>query len=93
MVRSHNVLYFIYPFLLGLALSWAWSKSKGIFGGKSLLERAGKFGLFYFVIAGVPGMFVTYSSFAISLPMVLSWTISGLVNAVIAGWLFAKMNG
>jgi hypothetical protein len=84
------LLYFIYPFLLGVILAWFWNKTKTIFGED--IRGGIKFGFAYWIIAGIPGMFITYSSFQVSLTMVLSWTVSGLVAALLAGIIFSKLN-
>jgi hypothetical protein len=86
-------LYFLYPFLLGLVLAWFWNKTKNLFKGKEILKRGLRFAWTYFIIAGLPGMFITYSSFQLSWAIVLSWTVGGFIDAFIAGWIFAKMNG
>jgi len=44
------------------------------------------------VIASIPGMVITYSSFQVSLPMVLTWTVFGLVSALAGGLVCAGMN-
>jgi len=85
-------MYFLYPFLLGIALAWIWDKTKKLVEGKTAFERAYRFGLAYLIIAGLPGMFITYSSFQVSFTMVLSWLVVGFVEAVVAGWVFAKKN-
>jgi len=85
-------LFFLYPFVLGFVLAWVWDKTKKLFEAKSEFERACKFGGAYWVIAGIPGMLITYSSFQVSLLMVLAWTISGFVEAVVAGFIFVKKN-
>lgn len=85
-------LFFFYPFILGMALSWVWDKTKKLFVGKNIFEDAYKFGLAYWLVAGLPGMFVTYSSFQVSLPMVLTWSLTGLIEAVVAGFILAKLN-
>lgn len=83
-------LYYLYPFLLGLVLAWFWGKAKKMFSGKSNLEKAKEFAVFYWLIAGLPGMFITYSSFQVSLSLILAWSISGFVDAFIAAWIFVK---
>lgn len=85
-------LYFLYPFVLGLTLAWVWDKTKDLFKGKDALWRGKRFGLAYWVAAGIPGMLITYSSFQVSFTMILSWSLSGLFQAIVAGWIFAKMN-
>jgi hypothetical protein len=81
-------IYFAYPFILGLALAYAWDKIKGCLGENKVWAFV--WGLF--LVATLPGMFITYSSFQVSLAMVLSWTICGIVNVLVAGLVFAKMN-
>jgi hypothetical protein len=86
------MLYFLYPFILGIALSFFWGMAKGMFKGKNVLERGVKFGFMYFVIASIPGMFVTYSTFKVSAALIMSWTISGFLSAFIAGAIFSWLD-
>lgn len=85
-------LYFAYPFVLGLILAWIWDKTKGLLREKVFWKNAVAFAFAYWVVASIPGMFITYSSFPISILMLLSWTIGGLVQAVCAGLVYSKMN-
>jgi hypothetical protein len=43
-------------------------------------------------VAAIPGMLMSYSSFPVSFVMILSWTLTGLVEAVLAGIILAKLN-
>lgn len=72
-------------------LAWAWDKTKGLFKG-SAEKRGINFGLVIWLISSIPGMVIIYSSFQVSLLMVFTWTLSGLVNGIIAGLVFVKMN-
>ncbi|MDD5750595.1 MAG: hypothetical protein PHU56_03025 [Candidatus Pacebacteria bacterium] len=85
-------LYFLYPFVLGVALAWFWNKAKGLFAG-SWTKRGFSFGVLMLVISVIPGMLVSYSSFPLSLLTIISWLVGGFVNAVVAGMIFAKWNG
>jgi len=85
-------LYFVYPFLLSIILSFVWSKTKTIIKGKSFQDRGVKFALWYFLVGTVSGIFITYSSFQVSLLIVATWTINGLFEAIVVGLIFAKMN-
>ena len=85
-------IYYAYPFILGLALAWIWDKVKGLTSG-SIHSKAVSLALGYFVVATIPGMVITYASFPLSLLMVISWTVGGLVQAYCAGLILAKMNG
>jgi len=84
------LLYFLYPFLLGIILAWFWQITKNLFGEN--IKGGMNFGFVYWVISSIPGMFITYSSFQVSLLMVISWSLAGLVSAVLAGIIFAKMD-
>jgi len=85
-------IYFAYPFVMGLALAWFWNKIKEAFGGNSAWSRGARYGLAYWIIATIPGMVITYSSFQVSLPMVLTWTVFGLIGAIAGGLVVAGMN-
>ena len=85
-------LYFAHPFIVALALAWVWSKVKVLVSGKPL-ARATHFALGYWIVATIPGMVISYSSFPLSLMIVTSWAISSLVQAIVAGLVFVKMNG
>ena len=75
--------YFAHPFILGLVLAYLWDKLKA----KDALE----FAKLYFIIAAIPGMFVSYTSFQLSLLMILVWTVSGFLQAFVAGLVFARL--
>lgn len=85
-------LYYVYPFILGIILSYVWDKTKKVIKGNGYYERGLRFGLWYWFASSIPGMFITFSSFQVSLPLVLSWSIGGFFEAIIAGVLLAKIN-
>ena len=82
-------LYYLYPFILGVVLAWAWDRTRKLLTGTNV-EKIKKFALGYWFVAGFPGMFITYASFQVSFSMVLAWSISGLVDAFVAAWVFSK---
>lgn len=81
------LLFFAHPFLIAAVLAWLWSKTKNAFNNSGI-----KFGFAYWFVATIPGMFATYTSMPYSFLVVLSWTISGLVQAIIAGLILSKFN-
>lgn len=83
-------IYFVYPFLLGIILAWIWHKIKVLFAG-GYLKRGLSFGFIYWIIT-IPGMFISYSTFPISLVMVISWSLNGLIQILVAGIILAKTN-
>jgi hypothetical protein len=84
-------LYFLHPFVLGLILAWVWSVVKGVIGGATPTARGVRFGLAYWVVV-IPGMFISYASFPLSLLMVISWTVGVLLQALAAGLIVAWVN-
>ncbi len=82
--------FYIEPFLLGCILLWVWGKFNLIIKGDSQLEKGLRFGLIYWIIT-LPGLLMTFTSFKVSLLMVISWSISNLISAVFSGILFSKM--
>ena len=88
---GRNRLYYLHPFVLSLTLSWFWSRFKGVLTG-SFLTRGIEFGLIYLVIAVFPMMWLIYSAMHVSLIMVATWFVFAMVQAVISGLVFEKMN-
>jgi hypothetical protein len=84
-------LYFLYPFVLSFVLALAWDKTKTLFTNKIFIMRGIKFGLFYCLVAAVPGMLISYSTFQVSGLMILSWTLNGLLEALVIGIILAKL--
>lgn len=85
------MLFFLYPIILGFGLSWVWEKTKNLFLG-SFWNRGLNFGFAYFVVAGIPAFLINFSSFNLPFFMILSWTIMGLINGLVAGLVLAKFN-
>ena len=77
------MVYFAYPFILGVAAAYLWEKV-----GK---PKPAEFAKLYFLIATVPGMFITYTSFQISFPMVLLWAVTGYIQVLVAGLVFVRV--
>ena len=88
---SRVSIYFLHPFVISLALSWFWSRFKGILTG-SFLARGLEFGLIYTLVAIFPMMLLIYSAMSISIAMVGSWFVAGLLQGVVSGFIFEKMN-
>jgi hypothetical protein len=88
---SRVMIYYIHPFIIGIALSWFWSRTKTVLAG-SFLTRGIEFGLIYAFVALFPIMWLIYSAMSISLAMVSTWFALGLLQSVVAGLIFEKMN-
>lgn len=84
------MVYFAYPFILGIVGAYFWGIVGGNFKG-SIASRAWKFAKLYFIVATIPGMFISYTTFQVSFTMILGWTITGLIEIFVAGLVFAKI--
>jgi hypothetical protein len=58
----------------------------------SLLSRGIEFGLLYWLVAVLPMMWLIYSAIDVSLLLVGSWLLFGLIQGIVAGLLIQKMN-
>lgn len=85
------LLFFAHPFILSLALSWFWERFKDSFKG-TMLIRGLELGIVYGLVATLPSMWITFSAISVSLTMVLSWFLYGILQATIAGIIFARLN-
>ena len=83
-------LYYFHPLVLGYILAWAWNKTKPLFT-QGMTRRIVGFTVAYWLIAIVPGMMMTISSFRVSLLMVITWTVSTFFQALAASLVYAKM--
>ncbi len=85
------LLYYVHPFVIALALSWFWDRFKTLLTG-SALTRGIEFGVIYALIAILPSLWLTYSAMSVSLAIVSTWLLFGLLQGLIAGLVFAKLN-
>ena len=83
-------LYFLGPFITGIIMAFFWSKLKNLIAETSTCKKGLTFGLMYWLVS-IPGMIISYSSFPVSFPLVLSWTLGGLLSSIFAGLIFAKL--
>jgi hypothetical protein len=85
------MIYYAHPFVIGLALAWFWDRFKTVLRGSNL-TRGLEFGVIYALIAIFPAMWITYSALSVSLAMVSTWLVFGLLQGVVAGLVFEKLN-
>jgi hypothetical protein len=88
---SRDVLFYMHAFIISFALSWFWERFKSLFHGNFII-RGLEFGVVYALVALLPVMWITFSSLDITFVIVLSWFFYGLMQALVAGVLFAKIN-
>lgn len=88
---SRIMLYFIHPFIIAMALSWFWNRTKSKLTG-SFISRGIEFGIIYSLMATLPSMWLVFSSITVSLTMVITWFVLGVLQAIVAGLVCEKMN-
>jgi len=88
---SRDVLFYLHAFIFSFALSWFWERFKVLFKGPFMI-RGLEFGLVYALIALLPVMWISFSALDVTIAMVLSWLVYGLIQAIVAGIVFAKVN-
>lgn len=81
---------FLHPFVMSLLLAWAYPRVL-VATKRETLRRGASYGLFVFGIMAIPGMVMTYSTFQMSLLMLLSWTATAFAQLIIGGMVIAKM--
>ncbi|MFH1199936.1 MAG: hypothetical protein V1708_02625 [Candidatus Micrarchaeota archaeon] len=84
-------LFFIQPFIVGIALAYVFEKVGPVFKQKDFVDRGMAFGFMIWVASGIPGMFATYTSFQVSEAMVFSWLAGGLVQMLAGGIVLARL--
>jgi len=89
--QERVMLYYIHPFIISFALSWFWTRFKTVLTG-SFLARGIEFGLIYVLVATFPMMWLIYSAMDVSLAMVATWLVLALMQGVISGLVFEKLN-
>ncbi len=82
---------FIHPFVVGVILAWIWDKTKNLFKERDVFWRCCQFASVYWLVT-IPGMLISYSSFQVSFTMILTWSLTILVQAIAAGLVFVKKN-
>jgi hypothetical protein len=81
-------LFYAHPFLLSAGLKWVWERGKDSFGGPRL-ARAVRVGLVYTAVAIVPVLWLTFSAMNISLILVFTWVIYGMLQSMVACVVFS----
>jgi hypothetical protein len=88
---NRDMLFYLHAFIFSLALSWFWDRFKTLFHGVFIM-RGVEFGLVYAIVALLPVMWISFSALDVTIVMVLSWFGYGLLQAIIAGIVLAKLN-
>jgi hypothetical protein len=84
-------MFYAHPFILSIALKWFWERYKDNFPGGTFL-KALELAFVYGIVAMLPVLWLTFSAIDISGLMVFSWLGYGILQAFVAGLVFAKLN-
>jgi hypothetical protein len=82
-------VFWIVPFLTAFVSLYIWNVFKNLVPGDTVVYKGLCFGLHFWLVT-IPGMVISYSSFQVSGTMILSWTAGNLVQATIAGLIYAR---
>ena len=85
------LFYYLHPFVMAMALSFFWSRFKGVLTG-GFFTRGVEFGLIYVLIATLPIMWLIYATMNFSLAIIATWFVLAMVQGLVAGLVFEKMN-
>lgn len=81
-----------FDFIGGLILCFIYSKVKGIFKNKSVMQKGLRFGIGLFLVSGIPFFMSMYLLINLPLGLLISWLIfNGLLVNIFAGIVIAKI--
>jgi hypothetical protein len=83
------ILYFVYPWVLGFALSFAYPYFEKGLEGKSI-TKGWKFGLLMWIVVGITSAFLVFSSMEYPIGFTINSVIGSLFDTLIAGIIIAK---
>ena len=83
-------MFWIVPFINAFVALYVWSICKRVLKGDTYVSRGFYFAFLYWLVT-IPGMVISYSSFQISEPMVISWTAGNLLQALFTGLIYARL--
>ena len=91
MQSSRVFIYYLHPFVIAMALSFFWSRFKAVLTG-SFVTRGIEFGLTYAMIAVFPMMWLIFGAMSVSIEILATWFILAVLQGLIAGLIFEKLN-
>lgn len=89
--NERAILFFLHPFILSFALAWFFYHYRSVFNYSDWRQGL-ELGVTYAIIATLPSMWIIFSAINVSLAMVISWFAYGLIQATVAGLIFAWLN-
>jgi hypothetical protein len=80
-------LFYLHPFVLSAAILWFWNRSKELITETGVV-KALKVSLTYGLVAMAPVLLLTFSAIDISVFMVVTWLVYGVLQALLACLVF-----
>ena len=80
-------LFYLHPFVLSAAILWFWNRSKELITETGVV-KALKVSLTYGLVAMAPVLLLTFSAIDISVFMVVTWLVYGVLQALLAFLVF-----
>ena len=84
------VLFFVYPWVLGFALSSVYSSIQKAFEG-DVLSKGWKFGFLMWIIAGIPSAFLVFTSMTYPVGFTVNSVVGSLICMLVAGIVLVKI--
>lgn len=79
-------LFYLHPFVLSAALYWFWNRAE--MSGSTGIAKALKVALTYGSVGMAPVLLLTFSAIDISVFMVITWLVYGILQALLACLIF-----
>ncbi len=84
-------LFFLYPFVLGFVATYVYGAVKGSFVG-NYIQRGKKFGLLFWLLAGLPSIFIVFTSMDYPIGFTVAQIIASVLYSLGAGMLIARIH-
>ena len=79
--------------LLNIVLSFVYALTEKGVPGKNRVVKGLVFGLCVWAVGMLPGMFVTYTFMTVATPVIIYWTVLGLIEKPLEGLIIAAIYG
>jgi hypothetical protein len=76
--------------LIGIIFAYGYSALGNVIPGKAL-SKGVNYGLFIFMLAGIPFILEAFLVFAVPVPLLAGWAIGGIITCVLGGAAFARI--
>ena len=85
------MLFFLYPFVLGLAIAYLYDFAKTSFKGNAL-QKGVSLGFIAWIVSAIPSAFVVFTSMTYPMGFTVDMVIGSLISMLVAGLVIAKLS-